>query len=833
MSKKQGLFRSPRQIALGVYVLLLVVSHFYQPLSVNTGEPNAAVADRLETHITTLDDNGDPIADQSLRMVYRRWASDSDSDNIPVLLMHGAPGSGGNFNALGPLVAADGRDVYAPDLVGFGESDMGPNISYRVQARYMFEYLDEMGVDRVHLVGWSNGGGVGIRMADLDPDRIASLTMLASVGAQETEGSGSYFFEHVKYGVGFAWIGYLPELIPHFGILGTPEMRTGWLWSFWDSDQRELTRIMGTMETPTLILQGRHDFLVMSWAAERHHEIISSSKLIMLDASHFLPTEQKEETADYLATFFDRHEEPGVEPETGYLNLAPVKERSGFDGLLHLVAGWVLQVPWWVQLLVIVVMVRYCKLIGLAMVMIMTAMMSVDFGVAILGMMAGRSWWLLRSHRIDRPFTAMGWVRGVAYILAVFIAGLSGGGITVWLTERFGLVGFAVGYAMFVGLLSAMRMLVTWEGRQRIKGEINRITCHEYWLTGLVYLPMLWWGLKRMIARRWLIELTSVNPGYSHDGGIMCESKMDINRKLGDGRVDDEAVLHCVLIEENEDLQLRTKLAIEAIRNDAKLGGLPVYCKPDRGERGRAVAMVKTEEDLIAYCQDSEEAFVIQQRHSGAMEVGVLWVRHLESITDASYEGQSGFIYAITLKEFPVLIGDGKRSIRRLILRHKRYRAQSRMFFDQMRDQLSVIPENGQEVSLGAMGDHSQGAKFTDGAHLITDALTERIGEIVDRFVDEQGRGFDIGRFDLRCDSLEQLAKGEGFGIVELNGLTSEPTNLYDPSRSIFWAWDMLCGYWMHAERIAAVRLETRTGEMVDGETWKKIRGALVRVMFT
>lgn len=817
------------------YGLLVFVSHVSESNVHGAGRALELSDDDSFVLLESLNDDGEAIVNQELWIHHESFKANSEQGkHIPVLLMHGAPGNSANFFELGHMLADDGRDVYAPDLIGFGRSDMGANNSYRVQAGYMFAFLDAMGVEKVHLVGWSNGGGVGIRMADLEPERVASLTMLASVGAQETEGTGSYFFEHVKYGVGLGVIGYLPDLLPHFGLLGTRELRVGWLWSFWDSDQRELTRIMPTIETPVMILHGRDDFLVPSWGAELHHEMMPSSRLVMMDASHFLPVMQVEQTAGFLNGFFDRHDVAGVAAETDYLNLAPVQARAGFDGLLHRVGEWVLGLAWWIQLMVIVVLVRKCTTVGLAIVMVFATMMSVDFGVAILGMLVGRTWWLIRgAHAIDRPITIFGWVRGVAYVLAVYIVGSIGSGLTIGWTGRFGFAGFVFGFLMLLGLLAGMRLIVTWEGRQRMKGEFNRITNHEYWVTGLVYLPMLWWGVKRMAAKKWLIELTSVNPGYAHDGGIMCESKMDINEKLGDGRVDDEAVLHCVLIEADEDVQSRIDLAIDAVRHDARLGGLPVFCKPDRGERGRAVKMVKTEAALIEYSKKNEEAFVIQQLHSGEVEVGVLWVRHVESIADAAYEGASGFVYAITIKHFPVVVGDGKRTVRRLILGHARYRAQSRMFFEHMGGQLNEVPGVGEEVTLGIAGNHAQGAMFTDGRGLITDALCDRIGEIVDRFIDDAGNGFDIGRFDLRCESLEQLAAGEGFGIVELNGLTSEPTNLYDPRESIFWAWDMLCGYWFHAEAIAQARLETKTGEMVDKMTWKKIRGALVRVMFT
>ncbi len=830
MHKDRRPIRTGTRIGLGLYCVLLVVSYLYHPLAADTSDLNEPAINRRVAQLQTLDTQSHAIEGRSLDLVYRGWEPDTQSTKLPVLLMHGAPGSGGNFNQLGPVLASD-RMIFAPDLVGFGESDLGPDISYRVQANYMFAYLDQMGVDRVHLVGWSNGGGVAIRMADLYPQRVASMTMLASVGAQETEGSGSYFFEHVKYAVGLGGLGFVPDLIPHFGFLGTREQRIDWLWSFWDSDQRQLTKIMPQITTPTLILQGRHDPLVAARAAERHHEIMPTSRLVMLDASHFLPFMQTQDTAGYLNAFFDRHEQPGIAPQTDYLNLAPVPQRSGANAALHWVGDLILSIPWWAQLIGIILLIRRLPHVGMVAVMILTVMMRIDFGVAILGLLVGRTWWLIcGTSPLDRPFGILRWIRGIAFVLPAVVMGLIAGGWTLALTEQLGLIGLVGGSWLLLCAIHAVRLVITWSGRQRIRATIDRTFNHEYWPTVFVYIPVLCWGLMRVISGKGLGKMTAVNPGYADDAGVQDESKMDLNIKLGDGTADDKSVLHCVLIEDDDNTQNRINAAINAIDNDDAFGGLPVICKPDKGEKGRAVRLEMTKEGVIEYSQKSGEPFVIQKYHPGPLELGVLWVRHVESITDPDYTGPSGFIYAITIKHFPVLIGDGKHSIRRLILMHKRYRAQAAVFIERFTDRLDWILDDGEELPLGFAGNHAQGAMFTDGEHLITPELSEKLCLIANRFNAPAG-GFDIGRFDIRCESLEQLRNGEGFGIVELNGLTSEPTNIYDPDRSLFWAWGVLGGYWKHAERLAQARLDTKTGEPIDEKTWWRMKRALVRVM--
>ena len=49
--------------------------------------------------------------------------------------------------------------------------------------------------------------------------------------------------------------------------------------------------------------------------------------------------------------------------------------------------------------------------------------------------------------------------------------------------------------------------------------------------------------------------------------------------------------------------------------------------------------------------------------------------------------------------------------------------------------------------------------------------------------------GFFFGRLDIRYNHWEELREGINFSIIELNGAGSEPTHIYDPAHSIFYAW--------------------------------------------
>ena len=64
--------------------------------------------------------------------------------------------------------------------------------------------------------------------------------------------------------------------------------------------------------------------------------------------------------------------------------------------------------------------------------------------------------------------------------------------------------------------------------------------------------------------------------------------------------------------------------------------------------------------------------------------------------------------------------------------------------------------------------------------------------------------GFCFGRFDLRYSDPDELRAGRGFAVIELNGVTSESTNLYDPAWPLWRAYRTLFRQWALAFRVGA-----------------------------
>ena len=106
-------------------------------------------------------------------------------------------------------------------------------------------------------------------------------------------------------------------------------------------------------------------------------------------------------------------------------------------------------------------------------------------------------------------------------------------------------------------------------------------------------------------------------------------------------------------------------------------------------------------------------------------------------------------------------------------------------------EELQTILKAGEEYLLVPYGNHSRGAKFLDVSDLIDEKLVSTINEIC-----RQIPGFYFGRMDVRYNTWEELKQGKNFSIIELNGAGSEPTHMYDPKHSIFFAWKEIIRHW-------------------------------------
>jgi len=123
-------------------------------------------------HSTTVDVDG-----HDLEVAYY-----DEGEGDPVVLLHGIPTNSYLFaKAVGPI--AEGRRVIAPDMVGYGNSQMTDDFdrSIRAQEQMIRGLVEDLGLGTIDFVGHDLGGGVGLRYAVHHADAVERLVLSNSV----------------------------------------------------------------------------------------------------------------------------------------------------------------------------------------------------------------------------------------------------------------------------------------------------------------------------------------------------------------------------------------------------------------------------------------------------------------------------------------------------------------------------------------------------------------------------------------------------------------------------------------------------------------------------
>ena len=252
-----------------------------------------------------------------------------------VVLVHGQPGAGGDWVALGNLLSRDHR-VLAPDRPGWG-ADPRPAMGIVANAEALGDLLELVGVQGpTTLVGHSLGGGIALELALRRPERVDALVLVGSVGVaaalsgfdrllavpmvgdgilragvaalRRTLITATRYSEHHPEARLARKVAVLPTLQAAIGNDGRPMVgrsRRSFL-----VEQRALLaespgleRRLGEISVPTAVVTGASDRVVPPVAARALAGAIPGAELVVLAGGHLLPFEQPEAIAEIVRRY--------------------------------------------------------------------------------------------------------------------------------------------------------------------------------------------------------------------------------------------------------------------------------------------------------------------------------------------------------------------------------------------------------------------------------------------------------------------------------------------------------------------------------------------------
>ncbi len=302
----------------------------------------------------------------------------------------------------------------------------------------------------------------------------------------------------------------------------------------------------------------------------------------------------------------------------------------------------------------------------------------------------------------------------------------------------------------------------------------------EFWPMWAFYPPVMLYAAWLMLRYRGILLPTVANPSFP-GGGFYGESKAEILTLAMRHTPEWVAPFIARKRPEAADADPRGECA-DALAALAAAGlALPVVAKPDLGCRGAGVKLVRTADDLNAYLLAFPRGatYLLQRLVPFEGEAGIFYCRR---------PGQAnGRIVSITLKYFPHVTGDGRRTLRELILDDPRAGKLSHLYLRRHTARLDDVPAAGESIRLAFAGSHSRGAIFRNGTHLVTPEMEACFDAIAKRLPE-----FHFGRFDVRFEDFAQVQRGRSFTILEVNGAGAESTHIWDRQTTLPQAWRAL-----------------------------------------
>lgn len=245
--------------------------------------------------------NGKFLTIRGTKIYYEEYGK-----GIPLLMLHGGFGDISDFQKVIPKFSEKYR-VIIPDAPGLGRSEYADSIlSYQLLADYNSIFIDQLKLDSVYVVGWSDGANTALLLAKSRPDKVKKI--IVSGANYKLDGFTREALLECKTLTDTTWVkAELQGWIKHYQQLSSKNWTRyiSEVGQMWFKDEYFPKTDLEKIKASTLVVYGDNDMYTLEHGIEIKNAIHNSQFCVIPDCSHEVFMEKPELFVVLALTFLN------------------------------------------------------------------------------------------------------------------------------------------------------------------------------------------------------------------------------------------------------------------------------------------------------------------------------------------------------------------------------------------------------------------------------------------------------------------------------------------------------------------------------------------------
>lgn len=210
-------------------------------------------------------------------------------EGTPIVILHGLMGGLSNFKDVAQYFSVKGYKIIIPELPIYSQNILKTNV--KSFAKYVKDFVNFKGLNRVILLGNSLGGHIALYLAKVYPEKVAGLVITGSSGLYESAMGDSYpkrgDYEYIKKkaeAVFFDPAVATKELVDEvFSVVNDRIKVIKTLTIAKSAIRHNMAKDLPKMHIKTCIIWGKNDLVTPPHVADEFHKLMPNSDLYWID----------------------------------------------------------------------------------------------------------------------------------------------------------------------------------------------------------------------------------------------------------------------------------------------------------------------------------------------------------------------------------------------------------------------------------------------------------------------------------------------------------------------------------------------------------------------